>query len=128
MEPRTRTPDITLENTSENTSDMTSDRLYSEFRRAEVQLEFGQPLAAARIVGPVVEAAPESTAALELYARALFASAQLGRAEGAFRDLVDRCPDDGWARLGLARTLERRGRADEGAGHRRVAQALGVED
>ena len=103
----------------------TPDELYAEFRRAEVFLDAGQPAEAARIVEPVVQAAPEHVAALELHARALFASAQLTRAEEALRLLVDRRPDDGWARFALARTLERLGRP-EAAEHRRVAAALGV--
>ena len=102
------------------------DSPYGRFRRAEFLLAAGQPLEAARAVAPVVEEAPEHTAALELHARALFASAQLAGAERALRELVDRRPDDGWARFALARTLERRGRGAEGAEHRRVAAALGV--
>jgi Flp pilus assembly protein TadD len=102
------------------------DGMYAEFRWAEALFELKQPAEAARVLAPVVESAPESTSALELYARALFASAQLGKAETALRQLVERRPDDGWARFALARTLERRGRADEAAEHRRVAAALGV--
>lgn len=105
---------------------MTPETMYEEFRRAELFFDAGQPAEAARIVAPVVEAAPESTAALELYARALFASAQLRRAEAALRTLVDRRPDDGWARVALARALERQGRANEATEHRRVATALGA--
>ncbi|MCW2608416.1 MAG: uncharacterized protein JWO60_3109 [Frankiales bacterium] len=99
--------------------------LYAAFRQAELFLRAGQPTEAARLVAPVVEADPGSTAALELHARALFASAQLGPAETALRALVERRPDDGWARFALARTLERRGLADEAAEQRRVAAALG---
>jgi Flp pilus assembly protein TadD len=106
---------------------VTPDEVYAEFRRAELFLDLGQPSEAARLLEPVVEAAPESTAALELFARALFASAQLQRAEQVLSTLVDRCPDDGWARFALARSLERLGRAEDAAVHRRVAQALGVE-
>ena len=104
------------------------DELYGEFRRAALFLEAGQPAEAARIVQPVVDAAPESTAALELLARALFASAQLPRAEDALRSLTDRCPDEGWGWLALARTLERTGRGEEAGPLRRLASALGVED
>jgi Flp pilus assembly protein TadD len=107
---------------------MTTDMLYEEFRRAELFLRAGQPSEAARIVAPVVAAIPESTAALELHCRALFASAQLSGAERGLRELVERRPDDGWARFALARTLERSGRASEAAEHRRVAAALGVSD
>ena len=101
--------------------------LYEAFRRAEFLHATGQFREAALAVEPVVSSAPESTAALELQARALFASAQLGAAERALRTLVDRRPDDGWARFALARTLERGGRRDEAAEHRRIAAALGVQ-
>ena len=99
--------------------------LYEAFRQAELFLRAGQPAEAARLVAPVVEADPGSTAALELHARALFAAAQLGPAEDALRRLVERRPDDGWARFALARTLQRRGKAAEAAEQQRVAEALG---
>ena len=101
------------------------DDLYARYRQAELFLRAGQPTEAARLVTPVVAAAPESTAALELQARALFASAQLTGAERALRLLVDRRPDDGWGWFALARALERLGRADEAAEPHRVAEALG---
>ena len=107
---------------------MSPDELYEEFRKAELFLRAGQPAEAARIVEPVVAADPTSDAALELLARALYGSAQLLRAEEALLQLVERTPDNGWARLALARTLERQGRHDEAAVHRRVATALGVEE
>ena len=100
--------------------------LYDAFRQAELFLRAGQPAEAARLLQPVVEAEPGSNAALELYARALSGSAQLDKAEAAFRLLVDRRPDDGWAHFALARTLERRGK--DGAEHRRVATALGFTE
>ncbi|MCA1711708.1 MAG: tetratricopeptide repeat protein [Actinobacteria bacterium] len=102
--------------------------LYEEYQRGELFLRAGQPAEAARILQPVVEAAPESTAALELHARALFGSAQLARAEAALRELVERRPDDGWAQFALARTLERLGRTEEAATHRRLADALGFTE
>lgn len=107
---------------------MTPDEMYAEFRRAELFLRAGQPAEAAHIVAPVCEQAADNTAALELYARALFASAQLGRAEEALRELVDRCPDEAWARMALARTLERQSRPAEALVHRNVAIALGFDD
>jgi len=105
----------------------TPEDLYGEFRRAELFLKADQPIEAVRILDPVVAAAPGHTAALELLARALFASAQLQRAEEALRLLIERRPDDGWARMALARSLERQGKAAEGSGHRRMAEALGQE-
>lgn len=106
---------------------MTPDELYEAFKQAELFFQAEQPAEAARILAPVVEAAPESTAALELHARALYASAQLVKAEHALRRLVERRPDDGWARMALARSLERQGRATEAGVHRKMAEALGQE-
>ena len=116
---------MSSETAESGTGALGPDELYAEFRRGELFLEAGQPIEAARILAPVVAAAPGHDAALELYARALFASAQLRRAERALRELVDRRPDDGWARFTLARTLERLGQ--DGSEQRRLAAALGVE-
>lgn len=104
---------------------MTPDAMYREFRRAEYLFQMNQPAEAARVLAPLVEAEPDHTGALELYARALFASAQLRRAERALRTLLELRPDDGWARLALARTLERQSRDDEAAAQRQLAAALG---
>lgn len=103
---------------------LTPDTLYAEFRRAQFLFAINRPAEAARVLDPVVQAAVEHTAALELHARALFASAQLGRAEQALRTLTERRPDDAWAQFALARTLERQGKA--ASAHRRTAAALGL--
>jgi Flp pilus assembly protein TadD len=104
--------------------DMDPETTLDAFRRAQAFFDAGQPAEAARLLDEVVADSPGSTAALELRARALFASAQLGRAEQAFRELVERAPDDGWCRSALARTLERQGRGPEAAGQWRIAEAL----
>lgn len=104
---------------------MTPDTLYREFRRAEFLLGMNQPAAAARVLAPVIASERAHTGALELYARALSASAQLGRAEQALRALIELRPDDGWARFALARTLERQSKDDEAQSQRRLALALG---
>ena len=108
------------------TTQLTPDQLHAEYRRAEQFFAAGQPAEAARLLGPVVDAAPDSTAVLELQARALFAAAQLTRAEQALRALAERCPDDAWTQVALARTLERQGRGSEAGRHRRLATALGA--
>jgi Flp pilus assembly protein TadD len=100
--------------------------LHSEYLRADLLLNMGQPTEAARILTAVVEAEPANEAALELLARAYFASAQLHRAEEALTRLVELAPANGWARRALARTLERQSRHAEAAPHHRVADALGV--
>jgi Flp pilus assembly protein TadD len=100
--------------------------LHSEYLRADLFLAMGQPIEAARILPAVLEAEPDNQAALELLARSYFASAQLHRAEEALTRLVALAPANGWARRALARTLERRSRADDAAVHHRIADALGA--
>jgi Flp pilus assembly protein TadD len=100
--------------------------LHSEYLRADLLFAMGQPVQAARILEPVVEAEPTNSAALELLARSYFGSAQLARAESALTRLVELAPANGWARRALARTLERQSRADEAAPHHRMADALGA--
>lgn len=60
-----------------------------------------------------------------LLARAYYHSAQLGRAERAARDLVERDASDGYAALLLARTLKRQGRGGEAGPWFTRAAALG---
>ncbi len=107
-------------------ADMTQRDLHSEFLRADLFLAMGQPIEAARLLEPLVEAEPANEAALELLARAYFGSAQLARAEEALTRLVEMAPANGWARRALARTLERQSRAGEAVAHHRVADALGA--
>jgi Flp pilus assembly protein TadD len=104
------------------------DSSYTEYRQAQGLFDEGYPAEAARLLASIVDAAPGNTAALELYARALFASAQLRTAEKVLRTLIELRPHDGWARFALARTLERAGRSADAAEHRRIAAALGVQD
>ena len=55
--------------------------LHSEYLRADLFLAVDQPVEAARVLVPLVEAEPANEAALELLARSYFRSAQLARAE-----------------------------------------------
>jgi predicted Zn-dependent protease len=100
--------------------------LHSDYLRADLFLSMGQPVEAARVLEPLVAAEPGNEAALELLARSYFGSAQLQRAEGTLRRLVEEAPANGWARRALARTLERQSRGDEAVPHHRMADALGA--
>ena len=100
--------------------------LHSEYLRADLLVNMGQPTEAARILARVAEAEPANEAALELLARAYFGSAQLGRAEECLTRLVALAPANGWARRALARTLERQSRVAEANAHHRMADALGA--
>ncbi|MFF8032015.1 MULTISPECIES: tetratricopeptide repeat protein [unclassified Streptomyces] len=83
--------------------------------------------AAARVLGPLVEEAPEQTGPRLLLARAYYHSAQLRRAEAELRIVVERDPVEHYARLMLGRTLQRQGRDGEARPHLRLAAALGGE-
>lgn len=94
------------------------------FRFAERLLADRDPVGALRALRPVLAEQPESRSVLELAGRAYFASAQLGKAESAFRRLVAADPADAYARFVLGRCVERQGRRDEAIGHFRIAVAL----
>ena len=98
--------------------------LLEEYRRATFFFESGDPLGAARLLEPIVEAEPHNTSVRQLLARAYFQSAQLGRAEEQLRVLVDRDPADHYAHHVLGRTLERLGRFREALPHLRLAAAM----
>jgi Flp pilus assembly protein TadD len=100
---------------------------YEEFQRARMFFDAKDYAGAGRILAPIVEGEPGNRAAVELLGRAYFHSAQLGRAEETFRRLIELDPANGWAHEALARTLERRGRADEGRQYRKLAHAMGVD-
>lgn len=76
---------------------------------------------------PLVEANPDNAEIRLLLARAHYHAASLGRAEEVLRGLLERWPTDAYAHLLLARTLQRAGRAEEGAPHLKIAEAMGLE-
>ncbi|MEU3187863.1 tetratricopeptide repeat protein [Streptomyces sp. NPDC006923] len=79
---------------------------------------------AARILEGLVAEVPEQTATRLLLARAYYHSARLGKAETELRAVLERDPVEHYARMMLGRTLERQGRAEEGAPHLRMAAAM----
>jgi Flp pilus assembly protein TadD len=98
--------------------------LLQEYRRANFFFESGDPLGAARLLEPIVEAEPHNAAVRLLLARAYFNSAQLNGAEAQLRELVERDPSDHYAHHVLGRTLERAGRFREALPHLRLAAAM----
>lgn len=92
--------------------------------RAQMFFEAKEYANAARILDGLVEEVPEQTGPRLLLARSYYHSAQLRRAEGELRVIVERDPVEHYARLMLGRTLERQGRHDEAAPHLRMAAAL----
>ncbi|MGX2993021.1 tetratricopeptide repeat protein [Streptomyces sp. JNUCC 64] len=95
--------------------------------RARMFFDAKEYLTAARILTGLVEEEPEQVAPRLLLARAYYHSARLGRAEEQLREVLERDPVEGYARLMLGRTLERQGRDAEAAPHLRMAAAFAGE-
>ncbi|MDT0494728.1 tetratricopeptide repeat protein [Kitasatospora albolonga] len=92
--------------------------------RAQMFFEAKEYVTAARILGGLVEEAPEQVAPRLLLARSYYHSARLGPAEEALRAVLEIDPVESYARLMLGRTLERQGRRTEAATQLRMAAAL----
>jgi Flp pilus assembly protein TadD len=100
---------------------------YERYRLGQAYVVAGDPLAAARVLEPAVEAEPTSAALWLVLAQAYFAAARLRRAETAFERAVERDPSDDQARFGLGRALERQSRHAEALTQYRIAFALSPE-
>ena len=105
-------------------SEMTT---YERYRLGQAYVDAGDPLAAARVLEPAVEAEATSAALWLALARAYFASSRLRRAESAFGRVVELDPTDDHARFGLGRALERQSRHAEALAQYRIAFALSPE-
>lgn len=99
---------------------------HARYDRATFLFETRSYSQAAALLEPLVAQHPGNAEVLLLQARSYYYSAQLGRAEGVLREMVQRWPSDGYAHLLLARTLQRAGRAEEGARHLKLAEAMGL--
>jgi predicted Zn-dependent protease len=97
------------------------------YHRAWELLEDRAPAQALEILDPAIDAEPESTSLRTLRAWAYFQSAQLGKAEGELRLLVEECPSDVWARFALARVLERQSRYADALPHMRLAAVMSAD-
>jgi predicted Zn-dependent protease len=94
------------------------------YREASQLLEDRQLREAAAVAERLTDQEPDARSAQELLARIYFAEARLVKAADVFGRLVASDPVDVYARIGLARTLQRLSRPDDAAVHARVAVAL----
>ena len=92
--------------------------------RARLFFDAKEYVTAARILGGLIDEAPEQVAPRLLLARAYYHSAQLRKAEAELRAVLERDPVEDYARLMLGRTLERQGRPLDAAPHLRLAAAM----
>jgi len=94
------------------------------FRQAESLVAQRRPLDALAALAPVLESEPDKPSVQLLAGRAYFGSAQLRRAEQAFRRVLELDPSDHYARFALGRSLQRQGRLEEAQTQFRLASAM----
>ncbi len=95
-----------------------------QFRLAESLVSERRPLDALRELRPVLEAEPDAPSVQLLAGRAYRQSAQLRRAEEAFRRALGHNPSDPYARVALGRTLQRQSRLEEARAQLAMAAAM----
>lgn len=100
---------------------------HARYDRATFLFETKGYSQAAALLEPLVADNPANAEIALLLARSYYHSAALGRAETVLREMLERWPSDGYAHLLLARTLQRAGRAEEGAPHLKIAEAMGLD-
>ena len=102
--------------------------LYDGVRWAEDLFDHRDYYAAARVLQHLVDTHPDdvTVSVRELLARSYYHSAQLRRAASTARDLLADRPDDAYAALLLARSLQRAS-DPAAAGALRYARALGAD-
>lgn len=100
---------------------------HARYDRATFAFETKDYVRAAELLEPLAQAEPHNSEILLLLARSYYHAARLGPAERIARALVERWPSDAYAHLLLARTLQRAGRAEEGAPHLKIAEAMGLD-
>ena len=103
---------------------MSTEGTVEAFRRAESLVAQRRPWEALRVLQPVLDIAEDKPSVQLLLGRAYLFSAQFRRAERAFLRVIELDPSDHYARLVLARTLQRQGRLREAHGQVRMAAAM----
>ncbi|MBV9141408.1 MAG: tetratricopeptide repeat protein [Pseudonocardiales bacterium] len=104
--------------------DVVEPDVVEQFRLAESLLAKRRPLEALRELAPVLDAEPNAPSVQLLAGRAYLQSAQLGRAEEAFLQVLEHNPSDHYARFALGRTLQRQSRLEEARAQLAMAAAM----
>jgi|SRR4051812_21055862 Flp pilus assembly protein TadD len=94
------------------------------YRMAEFLVEQRRPLDALAALAPLLEAESDKPSVQLLAGRAYLGSAQLRRAEEAFRRVIELDPTDHYAHFALGRALQRQSRFVEARGAYRLATAM----
>jgi tetratricopeptide (TPR) repeat protein len=96
----------------------------SAYRTAHDLLCRRFPREALDLIEPALADDPRNTGLRTLLAWAYLQRAQLQKAEGVLRGLVEDDPSDIWAQHALGRALERQSRYAEALGHLRLAAVM----
>ncbi|OLR90000.1 tetratricopeptide repeat protein [Actinokineospora bangkokensis] len=94
------------------------------FRHAETLVDQRRPLDALAALAPLLDADPDAPSVLQLAGRAYLGSAQLRRAEAAFRRVLELDPTDHYALFALGKALQRQSRLTEAHTQLRMAVAM----
>ncbi|TDT33325.1 tetratricopeptide repeat protein [Naumannella halotolerans] len=98
------------------------------YRRALDAFELKDYRTAARLLEEIVAEHPDAIEPRLLLARSYYHSASLQPAVDQLRVIVEADPTETYARLLLARTLERQSKHEEAAPHRKLVAALTGDD
>jgi len=96
----------------------------TDYERARISFDTGNPAEAARLLAPLAETEPRNVSVRLLLARAYYHSAQLRRAEEEFRAVTELDPVEDYAWFGLGRTLQRLSRPGDALPCFRIAAAM----
>lgn len=96
----------------------------TDYERARISFEMGNPAEAARLLAPLAEEEPRNVSVRLLLARAYYHSAQLRRAESEFRAVTELNPVEDYAWFGLGRTLQRQSRHSDALPCLRIAASM----
>lgn len=99
----------------------------ARYDQATFAFETKDYVRAAELLQTLAQDDPGNGEVRMLLARSHYHAARLGKAESELRAMLERWPSDAYAHLLLARTLQRAGRAEEGAPHLKIAEAMGLD-
>ena len=97
---------------------------YDLFKKGSEQLQDGMAAQATVSLEKAKKAEPDKASIRERLGIAYFRLQRYEEAESEFRAMLDLSPADDYAHYGLARALEKQGKAAEANGHYKLASAL----
>jgi Flp pilus assembly protein TadD len=97
---------------------------YDLFKKGSEHLKQGMAAQATVSLEKAKKAEPDKASIRERLGIAYFRLQRYAEAESEFRAMLELSPNDDYAHYGLARSLEKQGRAVEANGHYKLASAM----